>query len=113
MDDGDILKVRVHVPLGSEDAIMDAVDAVMEPVYPGYERVFSVCRATGTWRPVEGSHPFKGETGRIEVADESILEFAVRGRDVRAAVSAIAVAHPYEEPAIDIIPMIGWKELIL
>ena len=40
------------------------------------------------------------------------VEFAVREKDLRPAIKAVRRVHPYEEPAIDVIPMIGWKSVI-
>ena len=40
------------------------------------------------------------------------MEFAVREKDLRPAIEAVRRVHPYEEPAIDVIPMIGWKSVI-
>lgn len=103
-------KVAVNVPAGTEDGIMDAIDEVMEPLYPGYEHVFMRWDVRGCWRAAEGSRPFLGEVGRLETADEVRIEFAVREEDVGRVVRRIAEVHPYEEPAIDVIPMIPWKE---
>lgn len=91
---------------------MDAVTASIQPLYPGYDRCFTYWPVTGTWRPLEGSHPFDGEIGRICTASEIHLEFAVSMKYLKKAVEAVCRAHPYEEPAIDVIPMIPWKELI-
>lgn len=109
---GTIYKVAVQVPPGYLDAVMDSVTSAISPVYPGYTRVFAYWPVKGTWIPSEGSDPFIGEVGRVEVADEIRLEFAVSSEEMPAAVAAVRRVHPYEEPAIDIIPMIPWKSVI-
>ena len=109
---GEIYKVAVQVPVGYLDAIMDSVSDSITPIYPGYTRVFTYWPVKGTWVPSEGSRPFIGEAGRVETADEMRLEFAVSSEEMPAAVAAIRRAHPYEEPAIDIIPMIPWKAVM-
>jgi len=91
---------------------MDRIDNVMDPVYPGYERTFSYSKITGTWKPVEGSNPFKGETGKIETADEIRLEFVAVGKDLKNVIAEIVNVHPYEEPAIDITPVLRGKDLV-
>lgn len=105
-------RISVNVPLGTEDGFMDAVNEVMDPLYPGYDRCFCMWRVRGTWRPLEGSDPYQGEIGRIEESDEMRIEFAVRERDLEKVVERISEMHPYEEPAIDVIPMIPWKSVI-
>lgn len=106
-----VYKVGVCVPEGFLDAIMDAVTEVVVPIYPGYDRVFSYWPVRGTWRPLEGSEPYMGRVGEIETADEIRLEFAVDPEHLCGAVDAIRMHHPYEEPAIDIVPMIAWKSV--
>ena len=93
-------------------SLMDEISSSVEPLYPGYDRCFTYWPVTGTWRPLEGSHPYQGEIGKIEVAEEMRLEFAVWEEDLGEAIAAIRRVHPYEEPAIDVIPMIPWKSLI-
>lgn len=104
-------KIGVNIPLGTEQGFMDAVNEVMGPLYPGYDRCFCWWTVEGTWRPLEGSDPYQGTVGEIERAQETRIEFAVRGEDLEAVVRRIAEVHPYEEPAIDVIPMVAWKSL--
>jgi hypothetical protein len=92
--------------------MMDAVTAAITPFYPGYERCFGITKVTGTWRPLPGSHPYKGEIGKIESTAEIKLDFIVRGSELEQAIEAIVAVHPYEEPAIDIIPCIGWRSVL-
>ena len=105
-------KVATSVPREYLEEMMDRITERIEPLYPGYDRVFSYWPITGTWRPLEGSDPFIGTPGKIETAEECRLEFAVAEKDLAAAVRAIRDVHPYEEPAIDVIPMVPWKDVI-
>ncbi|MDR2845786.1 MAG: hypothetical protein LBV63_00730 [Candidatus Methanoplasma sp.] len=108
----EMYKVCVSIPPEFADKLMDSVTKVADPVYPGYERAFSVTRITGTWRTLEGSSPYNGKIGDVTEADELKIEFAVKEKDLKATVSEIVRIHPYEEPGIDIIPMIGWKSIL-
>lgn len=105
-------KIGVNILEEHLERLMDTVNDAIDPVYPGYDRTFSYWRVTGTWRPLPGSEPYLGDIGKIEVAEEMRVEFAVREKDLRPALEAVRRVHPYEEPAIDVIPMIGWKGLI-
>ncbi|MGI6008970.1 MAG: hypothetical protein ACOX8X_02450 [Methanomethylophilus sp.] len=104
--------IGVDVPVGYLDRIMDAIDAAMEPVYPGYRRCFRYYEVTGTWKCEPGSHPFLGTPGEISVEKEYRLECLVREEDLRAVIGAIEKAHPFEEPAVDVYPEIPWRSLI-
>lgn len=105
-------RVSVNIPEGTEQSFMDSVNEVLNPLYPGYDRCFCWWTVNGTWRPLEGSNPFRGEVGVIEVAKETRVEFAVKAENLRDVISRISEIHPYEEPAIDIVPIIPWKEVI-
>jgi hypothetical protein len=102
-------KIAVCVPEEYLDELTLKINESMEPLYPGYDMVFSLTEVTGMWRPLEGSNPFIGETGKISVEKEIRVEFAVKERNLKDVVNTILSVHPYEEPAIDIIPMYGWK----
>ncbi|MCQ2084803.1 MAG: hypothetical protein MJZ21_01490 [archaeon] len=91
---------------------MDAIDSVLEPVYPGYRRCFYYMPVKGTWIPVEGSNPYDGKIGEISVADEVHLKFVCRKEDLSKVLKKIDEVHPYEEPAVDVVPQLGWRSLI-
>ncbi len=56
----------------------------------------------GQFRPLQNSQPFIGEKDRIETVDEVRLELVVADEFVKAAITAMKQAHPYEEPAYDV-----------
>ena len=110
--DCDIYGVAVNIPPEFADRLMDAIDSVMEPVYPGYRRCFYYYPVKGTWKTMESAKPYDGVPGEITVADEIRIKFVCREGDIAAVLQKIREVHPYEEPAIDVVPQIGWKELI-
>ncbi|MGO1462675.1 MAG: NGG1p interacting factor NIF3 [Marinobacter sp.] len=63
------------------------------------------CRGQGQFRPLEGSDPFLGENGQLEVVDEFKVELVCRDDLIKQAVAALRQAHPYEEPAYEIYRM--------
>lgn len=110
--DPGLCKVCVCIPPEFADALMDAVNGAMEPVYPGYDRAYSIVRSTGTWRPLEGSDPYDGVVGRISTVEELRIGFVVRRRDLAGAIEAVLAVHPYEEPCIEVVPLIDWKGVV-
>ena len=108
-----IYKIAVNIPREFIDDLMDAVDAAVTPIYPKYRRAFSYWPTEGTWIPTDGANPYLGTVGSIEKAEEMHIEFAVDEADLRTVVTVIRNIHPYEEPCIDIIPMLPWKEFVL
>jgi len=105
-------KISTCIPEEFLQELMDAVNDAVEPLYPGYDRAFCYWPVKGTWRPLEGSNPYKGTVGEIELADEMKLEFAVRKKDLKKVIDTIVSIHPYEEPVIDVIPIYTHKDII-
>ncbi len=106
-----VYKIVVNIPEDRMDGMMDALDGVVEPIYPGYDHVFCWWPVMGCWRPLEGSSPFLGKVGEVETAREMRVEFAVLEENLGPAVEAVRGAHPYEEPVIDVMPMVPWRSL--
>ncbi len=106
-----LYKIAVNIPEDRMEGMMAALDSVIKPIYPGYDHVFCWWPVTGCWRPLEGSSPFLGKVRNVETAREMRVEFAVLEEDLGAAMEAVRETHPYEEPAIDVIPMVPWKSL--
>ena len=105
-------KIGVNVPEQFLQILMDSITEAVEPLYPKYDRAFCYWPVKGTWRPLPGADPYDGEIGKISVADEYRLEFAVKGKDLERVLRVIADNHPYEEPTVDVIPMISWRSVI-
>jgi hypothetical protein len=51
---------------------------------------------------MDGSTPFLGQKGVIEVVSECRIEMVCEDSLIRAAVKALKSAHPYEEPAYEV-----------
>jgi len=105
-------KVSVTIPPEYKDKLLDEINGSIRQIYPGYDRAFSVSETEGTWRPLAGSDPFIGKVGEITVEKELRIDFAVKAEDLKEAILAIRRVHPYEEPGIDIMPLILWKDVI-
>ena len=108
----EVYKIGVNLPPEFLERMMDSVNDVMEPLYPKYDRTFMYWPVKGTWRPLPGADPYNGTIGEIETADEIRLEFAVKKKDLEIVLRTIAEVHPYEEPAVDVIPMLSWRDII-
>lgn len=55
----------------------------------------------GQFRPLENSQPFIGSTGKIETVTEYKVELVVEDQLIKTVITAMKLAHPYEEPAYD------------
>ena len=59
----------------------------------------------GSFRALEGTNPFVGKIGELHRENEVRLEFITPNYIVDNLIFNIKKSHPYEEPAIDIIPL--------
>jgi len=66
-----------------------------------------VMEGVGTFHPGEDASPTIGQAGRDEKVHEVRLEVSVQSEALGAVLAAVRKAHPYEEPAIDVYPMIS------
>jgi hypothetical protein len=60
----------------------------------------------GQFRPQVGSKPFLGQVGTVETVAEYRVEMVCEEQFLKAVVSALLQAHPYEEPAWDVVALV-------
>lgn len=61
---------------------------------------------TGQFRPLKGSKPFLGNQNVVETVDEYRVEMVCTKEGLHDTVKAMIEAHPYEEPAYDIVELV-------
>jgi len=103
----DACKVVTFVPPSRADAVLDAVAAAGGARIGAYDRCSFRSAGTGTFFGGAGSAPRVGVRGREERVEEIRLETVVAGGLLPAVLRSIRSAHPYEEPAIDVVPLRG------
>ncbi|MDA3923674.1 MAG: NGG1p interacting factor NIF3 [Kiritimatiellae bacterium] len=96
-------KLTLYVPESHLECVKNALFTAGAGAYRNYDRCcWQVC-GTGQFRPLKGSDPFVGE----ELVDEHVAEFRVEmiceDARVKAVMTALREAHPYEEPAFDFV----------
>lgn len=96
-------KLVIFVPVGHEDAVMQAVCGAGAGHLGQYSECSFAAPGTGTFRPLPGAQPFVGSIGALRRQEELRLEVLVPADRVSEAVAAMLRAHPYEEVAYDLI----------
>jgi hypothetical protein len=76
-----------------------------------YERCSFRVRGTGTFRPGPSADPYSGTVGEDAAEDEYRLEVELPRRRAGAVVAALVAAHPYEEVAYDLVPLVDGAEV--
>lgn len=105
--DWKLCKLEVYVPKECAEQLMKALGELGVGKVGDYDHCFSLTEVTGFWRPLEGANPFEGEVGQLSSAPEVKLETRLDAALVEQAVQAIKRVHPYEEPVINILPLLG------
>lgn len=70
-----------------------------------YSECFFAGEGTGMFRPHAGANPTIGEIGELTRVEETRLESIIPEKLIDKAIKALRKAHPYEEPAYDLIPL--------
>ncbi len=98
-------KLAVFVPVGYEDRVRTALFDDHVGVIGRYSHCSFATRGQGTYLPLEGASPFRGEVAAFSRAEESRLEVVVPESAVAATLARLKAAHPYEEVAYDLYPL--------
>jgi len=94
------------VPAEALEATRDAVFEAGGGRIGEYERCSWYTAGTGTFLGGEETDPAIGEAGREEHVPELRVETVLPSELVEDAVAALRAAHPYEEPAYDVYPLL-------
>jgi dinuclear metal center YbgI/SA1388 family protein len=100
-------KLVTFVPAAEVDALVDALAAAGAGVIGDYDRCAFLSPGTGTFRPGAAANPTIGSRGNVERVEEMRLEMVVPAGRRTGVLRALLAAHPYEEPAFDLIPLVA------
>lgn len=100
-------KLYTFVPVAHAEQLRQALfDAGAGKISNYDECSFGVAGA-GTFRAGDGTNPFVGEKGKRHTEPELKLEVIFPAHIQEAVVLALKTAHPYEEVAYDIVPLLN------
>ncbi len=106
------VKIVVTVPVENTEMVREAICSAGAGVIGNYTDCAMIIKCTGTFKPDEVANPYLGENGKLEYANENKLEVVCDVDKVRKVINKLREVHPYEEPAIDIIPLLEESEFI-
>jgi hypothetical protein len=99
-------KLVWFVPEEALDATRDAVFAAGAGRIGDYDHCSWYAMGVGTFLPREGADPAIGEVGREEHVPELRVETVVPVERAEEIVRALVAAHPYEEVAFELYPLV-------
>lgn len=107
MDTFTDVKIEVFIPESHLDALRAELGAIGVGRIGNYDYCVSVLEVRGYWRPLAGATPYAGTVGAISAGVECKVELNCRRALVNAALAIIRRIHPYEEPLINLIPLVN------
>ena len=102
----------VYVPLDHADAVRKALAEAGAGKIGNYDSCSFSMRGTGRYRPGTDADPHVGEIGKPEAVDEECIEVVVTKESIEQVVRAVKEVHPYDEPAIHVLPMADYKAFL-
>ncbi len=101
----DLGKLIVFIPVTHEDSMREALGHAGAGSIGNYKDCSYTSHGTGRFSPQAGSNPFLGEKGKPEQVEEVKIEVIYPLKIESKIVKAMVAAHPYEEPAFDLIEL--------
>ena len=100
------MKIVVYVPKTHADAVRVAMGDAGAGRIGNYSHCTFTTEGVGRFKPGEGSNPTEGTIGELAEVIEDRIETVCLHADIERVLEAVEKVHPYEEPAIDIFPIV-------
>jgi len=98
-------KLTTYVPVADAPAMRAALAATGAGQLGDYDHASFSTPGSGRFRPLEGAQPAIGTVGEVETVAEERVEVVLPRSRRATVVGAMLAAHPYEEPAFDVVEM--------
>ncbi len=103
--EGGLVKLVTFLPPDHYEEVSAALFAAGAGRIGIYRDCAFVASGTGTFLAPPEANPYLGRAGQPEKVSELRLETLVPQARVAQALAALRLAHPYEEPAVDVYPL--------
>jgi hypothetical protein len=101
------VKVEVLIPEEYIEKLRNNLNDIGVLTVGKYDNVVSYSLVKGYWRPLEDSKPFKGTVGEVSFGTECKMEFRCLYKNIEEVKEIIKSVHPYEEPIINVLPLLN------
>lgn len=105
------VKLVTFVPLENADAVREALGKAGAGVIGEYSFCSYSVVGKGRFLPSENASPHIGQPGKPEVVEEERIEVVCERNNAKKVIAAMREAHPYEEVAFDIYPLLDEEDL--
>lgn len=100
------VKIAVTIPRNSTQKLRDAICNAGAGIIGNYTYCSSSTKCLGTFIPNNNANPHIGKCNHLEFVEEDRLEVVCDIKNVKTVLKDLRDTHPYEEPVIDIIPLL-------
>ncbi len=104
------VKMIVTVPVENTREIREAVCAEGAGIIGNYTYCTIATKCIGTFKPSDKANPYIGENNKLEFVEEEKIEVRCDVKNVKKVLKRLREVHPYEEPAIDIVPLMDEED---
>lgn len=101
------VKIVTFAPEENIPAIREAVCNAGAGVIGNYDFCTSTQESVGTYIPNDNANPYIGTNNKLSIEKELRFEVICDISRVENVLFELRKVHPYEEPAIDIIPLLN------
>lgn len=99
---GILKKLVFYCPEESAELVKSAIFKTGGGKIGNYDSCSFSAVGEGTFRPLHGANPVKGEVGEVDRSQELRIEVLLEESVYRASLAAMKKAHPYEEVAYEL-----------
>ena len=100
-----MFKLSFYVPESHLEAVKSALFEIGAGKIGNYDSCNWQTLGQGQFRALEGSEPYLGQQGIIETVVEFKVEMVCEDALIEKTLDALKQAHPYEEPAYDVVKL--------
>jgi len=108
----DFYHLIIYSPLSHAEKIRTALADAGGGKIGNYDACSFSVRGIGRFRPNEKADPTIGKIGEMTEVEEERIEVVVIATELPSVLDAVRKVHPYEEPAIHVIPMLDYKKFL-
>lgn len=105
------VKIVVFVPTTHTNKVLEAIGKGGGGIIGNYSYCSFTNEGIGRFKPNDKANPFIGKSGKLEEVKEDRIEFICLKEKAKTIIESMKRAHPYEEVAFDIYPLLDENDL--
>lgn len=100
------VKITVTIPVENVAEVRTAICEMGAGIIGNYTYCSITTKCIGSFKPNNHANPYIGSNNNLEFVEEEKLEVVCDVNIVKQVLQKLREVHPYEEPAISIVPLI-------